>query len=318
MYLVVLVYRSHNSRQNDFLLHPDYDQHAPNHLSAFNTVTPEGREALSAALEFMADRWSGSESVNGRVVGYIMGNEVNSHWWWSNCGEVTMEEFVDDYADAIKLANDAVRTASDWARVYVSLDHHWTIRHSKNNPLRSFAGRDFLTRFAAVTQIRGNPEWHLAFHSYPEDLFNPRFWEDKTATPQPDSPRVTFNNLEVLTAFMRQPEMRFAGQPRSTILSEQGFHTRQGREGERLQAAAYCYAYRKVATLEDIDAFILHRHVDHPHEGGLNLGLRKYNPDDRRSRPKKLIYHVFRDADREDWRTSFEFALPIVGLQDWP
>ena len=318
VYLVVLVYRSHHSRKNDFLLHPDYDIKSPNHLSAFNTVSPVGRDALSAAMEFMADRWSGSKTDHGRVVGYIMGNEVNSHWWWSNCGEVTMEKFIDGYADAIKLASAAVKTASDWARVYVSLEHHWTLRYSKNNPLKSFAGREFLNRFAKVARSRGNPEWHLAFHPYPENLFNPRFWNDKSATPQPNSPRVTFKNLEVLTEFMRRPEMQLAGRPRSIILSEQGFHTLPGQDGERLQAAAYCYAYRRVASLEDIDAFILHRHVDHPHEGGLNLGLRKYVPGNPASRPKKMIYNVFREADRQHWRTAFEFALPIVGLKDWP
>lgn len=318
VYLVVLVYRSRSSRENDFLLHPDYDEAAPNHLSAFNTVTPDGREALAAAMEFMADRWSGTKTANGRVVGYIMGNEVNSHWWWSNCGETTMEDFINDYADAIKLASDAVRTVSDWARVYVSLEHHWAIQYSKNNSLRSFPGKAFLERFAAVTRDRGNPEWHLAFHPYPEDLFNPRFWEDETATLDSNSPRVTFRNLEVLTAFMNQPDMQLQGQPRSIILSEQGFHSKPGLDGERLQAAAYCLAYRKVAAIDEIDAFILHRHVDHPREGGLNLGLRKYDADNRRSRPAKMIYDVFRDADRENWRQTFEFALPILGLKDWP
>ncbi len=318
VYLVVLVYRSHGNRTNDFLLHPDFDETTPNHLSAFNTVTPEGREALAAALEFMANRWSGSESTHGRVVGYIIGNEVNSHWWWSNCGEKTMPDFVDEYADAIQITSDAVRTASDWARVYVSLEHHWTIRYSKNDSLRSFAAKDFLEHFAAVAKDRGDPEWHLAFHPYPEDLFDPAFWKDDTATPDANSPRVTFKNLEALTAFMRQPDMQFRGQPRSIILSEQGFHSPRGLEGERLQAAAYCYAYRIVAALDEIDAFVLHRHVDHPREGGLNLGLRKYDPDDRRSRPKKLIYDAFLNADRENWRQSFEFALPIIGLNDWP
>lgn len=279
---------------------------------------PEGKEALSAAMEFMADRWSGSTTGNGRVVGYIMGKEVNSHWWWSNCGETSMDDFIDDYADAMQLASEAVCIASDWARLYVSPDQHWTIRHSKDNPLRSFAAKDFLEQFAAVAKERGHLEWHLAFHPYPLDLFNPRFWEDKTATSGPDSPRVTFKNVDVLTNFMRLPSMRLEGEPRSIIIIEQGFHTRKGLDSERLQAAAYCYAYRKVAANEDVDAFVLHRHVDHPHEGGLNFGLRKYDPNDRNSRAKKYIYNIFRDADQSEWRQSFELALPIVGLKGGP
>jgi len=318
VYLVVLVYRSNHSRDADVLLHPQYNLEAPNKLSAFNTVTPQGRAAFSAAMEFIADRWSGTNTDHGRVVGYIIGNEVNSHWWWSNRGEVPMNEFVEDYADAMTLAHQAVRTASDWARIYVSLEHHWNIRFSKNNPLRSFPAKPFLERFAAAMQERGDAQWHLAFHPYPEDLFDPSFWEDQSATPNADTPRITPKNLEVLTAFMRTPEMLLDGEPRSIILSEQGFHSSNETEGELLQAAAYCYAYRKIAALEDIDAFILHRHVDHPHEGGLNLGLRRYAPGNRRSPPKKMIYDVFRDADRDNWQTTFEFALPIVGLKKWP
>ena len=69
------------------------------------------------------------------------------------------------------------------------------------------------------------------------------------------------------------------GNPRRVILSEQGFHTPDGPEGEQLQAAAYCLAWNQVNRDCGIDAFILHRHVDHKHEGGLRLGLWTRKPD---------------------------------------
>jgi hypothetical protein len=133
------------------------------------------------------------------------------------------------------------------------------------------------------------------------------------ATRDLDSAKVTFKNLEVLTSFMRHPDMLYNGEPRSIILSEQGFHTPDGPKGEAIQAAAYCYAYKKIEALEDIDAFILHRHVDHPNEGGLRLGLR-YRDD---NRSKKLIYECFRRADQPDWEEAFRFALPLTGLSNW-
>ena len=111
-----------------------------------------------------------------------------------------------------------------------------------------------------------------------KDLGEPCFWKDKSATPADDSPRITFKNLEVLAQHMRQPELLYKGQPRRVILSEQGFHCPERADGERDQAAAYCAAYWKVAHLDGIDAFILHRHVDHAHEG-LNLGLWTHQPD---------------------------------------
>ncbi|MEN9020217.1 MAG: hypothetical protein GWQ05_09595 [Verrucomicrobiaceae bacterium] len=47
-------------------------------------------------------------------------------------------------------------------------------------------------------------DWHLAFHPYPENLFEPRFWNDKPATTSADTPRITFKNLEVLTEHFAQ------------------------------------------------------------------------------------------------------------------
>jgi hypothetical protein len=162
-----------------------------------------------------------------------------------------------------------------------------------------------------------NFDWHVAYHPYPENLFEPRFWNDRTALPDPASPRITFKNLEVLTEYLRRPELLYRGQPRRVILSEQGFHTPDGPQGEAIQAAAFCYAYRKVAGLEGVDAFILHRHVDHPQEDGLRVGLRRYAPGAADPRPPKMIYECFRHADVPDWEEVFKFALPIIGIESW-
>ena len=163
----------------------------------------------------------------------------------------------------------------------------------------------------------GDFDWHVAYHPYPENLFEPRFWNDKTARPNPDTPRITFKNIEVLTDYLQRPELLYRGQPRRVILSEQGFHTPDGPDGEAIQAAAYCYAYRRIAELEGIDALILHRHVDSPHEGGLRLGLRRYVPEASDPRPPKKIYSCFLHADQPDWESAFQFALPIIGIKNW-
>jgi hypothetical protein len=108
------------------------------------------------------------------------------------------------------------------------------------------------------------------------------------------------------------------GQPRRVILSEQGFDTPKTPDGERVQAAAFCYAWKLIEQQDGIDAFILHRHVDHAKEGGLLLGLWTHkagsiaDPD-----RKKMIYECFRLADTPQWREAFQFALPIVGLKRW-
>jgi hypothetical protein len=319
VYMILLAYESHDANVNRILLHPDYDATAPNRLGAFNTVTDEGAGWWEAACEFMADRWSRPDQRQGRVVGYIVGNEVNSHWWWSNMGRVSMEVFAEQYERTVRLAHDAIRRQAAWPRVYLSLEHHWNIRYPAGDELQSFAARPFLEHFAAVARQQGDFAWHVAFHPYPENLFEPRFWEDESATHSADTARITFRNLGQLTEFLQRPPMQYQGQSRRVILSEQGFHTPAGEDGEAVQAAAYCYAYKIVETLQDsgIDAFILHRHVDHPHEGGLHLGLRRFDPEGDPKRPRKKIYECFQAADTPGWEAAFSFALPIIGHTNW-
>jgi hypothetical protein len=290
--LIVLSYASGRPEVDRVVLHPKYDPTAPNRLGAFNTVTPEGRKWFSACLSFLAERWSRPDQQYGRVVGYILSNEVNSHWYWSNMGRVTMHEFADDHLRTVRLAHRMIRQQSSWARVYLSLDHHWNIRYPAGDRDQTFAGREFLEYFAHRARVEGDFDWHLAFHPYPENLFKPDFWNDKTATTNASTPRITFKNLEVLAEFMSRPELHYAGKSRRIILSEQGFHTPEGEQGEQLQAAAYCFAYKKVEALAAIDAFILHRHVDHDGEGGLLLGLRRNKPAGGEARPGNAFMTV--------------------------
>jgi hypothetical protein len=315
--MIVLVYESGDPEVNRLMLHPRYEKAAPNRLGAFNVATGDGRRWFCATMEFLSERWSRADKAHGRVVGYIMGNEVNSHWWWSNMGRVSMEEFADEYLRVMRHTHTAVRKQCSWARVYISLEHHWNMRFGAGDERQSFAGRPFIDYFARRSKQDGDFDWHLAFHPYPENLFEPRFWNDRTATTNADTPRITFKNIEVLASYMRRPEMLDNGQPRRIILSEQGFHTPAGDSGEAIQAAAFCYAYKKIERIDLIDAFILHRHVDHDQEGGLLLGLRRNKPRDGELRPKKKIYDCFRAADTPDWEKAFEFALPIIGLTNW-
>lgn len=319
VYLILLTYESHDPGVNQLMLHPEFDPATPNHLGAFNTRSPEGRAWLSAAAGFMAQRWSRPDQANGRVVGYIVGNEVNSHWWWSNAGKISMEDFTQDYHEAVRLVHSAVRRQANWPRVYLSLEHHWAIRYPPGSPLQSFPAKPFVDHFAQLAREdpRGDFDWQLAFHPYPEALTDPKFWEDETALPHEQTPRITMKNLPVLTSYFCRTELLYQGKPRSIIFSEQGFHTPDGPQGEVVQAAAYCYAYKLIESLDGVDAFILHRHIDHPHEGGLHLGLRRRGAGAHGLGTKKRIYECFRLADTPEWESAFQFALPVVGLESW-
>lgn len=308
--LILLNYEGADTNRNKILLHPHYDASCPNHLSAFNTSTPDGEAYFKACVEFLAARYSHNEYPHGRVANYIVGNEVNSHWQWANMGRISMETFARDYLRTVRISHTAVRKFSTSARVFISLEHHWNIRGG--TPEESFPGREFINYFNQLAKEQGDFDWNLAFHPYPENLFEPRTWNDKSATFDKNTPRITFKNLEMLTEYFCDKKLLFANRPRHIILSEQGFHSDGTPKGELAQAAGYAYAYYKIDRLDGIDAFILHRHVDHPYEGGLNLGLWRRDP-----MTKKPIYEVFKAADTPEWKKAFEFALPIIGIKSW-
>ena len=317
VYLILLTYESGNAELNRIMLHPQRAAKLPNHLAAFNTVTDEGIRHYQACLEFLADRFCRANGPQGRVAGFIVGNEVTAHWHWFNMGEASAEAVVACYEKAVRLAHTAMRKASVSGRVYLSLDHHWMLTHG-NNPVHAIPGRRLLDEFARQAKAGGDYDWHMAYHPYPENLGQPRTWLDKTALSSPDSPRITFKNLEQLTLYLHRPELLFDGKPRRVILSEQGFHAANNPAGESAQAAAFCYAWKKVQALGGIDAFVLHRHVDHSHEGGLNLGLWRRKADSIATpESERPIYEVFKAAGTSEEDAAFEFALPIVGFRSW-
>lgn len=316
--LIVLNYEPGDPALATILLHPRYDRAAKtNKMSAFNVETPEGIVHLRAVVGFLAQRYGYPASPHGRVWNYIVGNEVNSHWWWDNMGRASVAEVADNYERALRLVHDAVREHSANARIFMSLEHHWGIRYPPGAPDQSCPGRELLETVARLARERGDFDWHVAHHPYPENLGEPRFWKDKSAKSGADSPRITFKNLEVLPRFLAKPELLYRGQPRRIILSEQGFHCPERKDGERDQAAAFCAAWWKVAHLDGIDAFILHRHVDHAYEG-LNLGLWTHKPDTISTPDRhRQMYEPFRLADTPEWEQAFAFALPVVGIRRW-
>lgn len=315
VYLIVLAYPSKNESVDALVVHPDARKDHQYTVAGFNSVTPEGRAWLKAVTLEMASRWSGARPECGRVWGWIVGNEVNSHWMWSNMGKKPLPEAVENYAQAFRIAHGAVRSASANARLYISFDHHWDVGMQGISAEEAAGGRDYLDAFAKLT---GDLDWHVAWHPYPEDLGNPRAWADTTVTSDNPSNKVTFRNLEVLCRHLRKPELLFKGEPRRVILSEQGFHTLLEPDGETLQAAAYAYAWEKCRKLPLVDAFIYHRHVDHAHEGGLRLGLWSNAPNSIADpHGKKRIWELFRAAGTPDWDAAAAPLLPVTGLKSW-
>jgi hypothetical protein len=302
------------------LIHPDSDvANSPTHLGAFNITDSTGLKYYLGILEFLAGRYTRADKKYGLISSVIVGNEVQQHWIWHNMGDVREDKFIKEYEQSLRLAWLACSKFNTDLKVYVSMDHHWSKRGFNNNVLREIPGDILLEKIAKLSKAGGDYPWNVAFHPYPENLFEARFWFDKSPTDDFSTPRITFKNLDVLPRFMKQDKMLYKGHIRDIALTEQGFHSPEGIEGEKIQAAAYAYAYYKITQIPEISAFILHRHVDHRDEGGLKLGLWSNKPDGKDSNPwkKKYIWKVFKYADTDNWKRAFAFAKPILGIEEW-
>ena len=318
VYLILLAYPTKEKAKDTLLLHPKAKADGKYNIAAFNTATPEGLRLYRALVSVLAERYSGTHPENGRVWGYIIGNEVNSQWLWYNLGSMPLAEAVSEYEKAVRATHQTVRHHSAHARCYLSFDHHWNASMPGISDQEAYKGRDFLDTFARISRERGDFEWHVAHHPYPDDLGNPRTWLDKAAWTTDDSPHITFKNLEVACRHMTQPELLWQGKPRRIILSEQGIHCLKNAEGDLLQAAGFAYVWEKVIRQDGIDALIWHRHVDHAHEGGLRLGLWGNKPGSisEPDQPRR-IYDLFKKAATPAWPAAAQFALPITGLKSW-
>jgi len=301
------------------LVHPLTDPATvPEGPAAFNTETAEGVFFYRAIVHWLVERYTREDAKFGQLGGLVIGNEVQSHWSWYYLGAVEPEVLLREYTAALRIADLATRSVHADFPIYVSLEHHWTLPASEDRT-HGFTGVEVLEGVNERAKREGDFPWHLAFHPYPEKLFEPRFWNDKSAPLRFDAPRITFHNLEVLPAFLHQPRFLYEGKPRRIALTEQGFHCPDAPEGELAQAAAFAFAWKKVQALPDIESFLYHRHVDHPHEHGLHLGIREHDGSANVNgigRARK-IWGVVQKAGTPEEEAAFAFALPIVGRKDW-
>ncbi len=295
------------------VIHPNYDwEDSSAYISAFNMETEEGQEYYKAFVEFLAERYAREDGRYGRMCGMIISNEINSQYVWGNAGEMEAADYVKEYTVALRLAWLSARKYYSNFRIYVSLDHFWTSTLKPEFPERFYKGREVIDYLNKYSKEEGDFDWGIAYHPYPENLMYPDFYNDRSASFDFSTTRITFKNIEMLPAYLSQPEYLYEGKPRRIILSEQGFNSRGDSFSEKQGAAAYCLAYEKARKLDTIDLMTHHAYVDNRYEFGLNLGIRRLNEDDTLGEPKP-IYYVMKDMDTEKEKKHILRARALIG-----
>ena len=183
---------------------------------AWNTANAAAREQLQATLSFLGSRYGTSSAEHGRIVNWIVGNEVNNYEDYNYAGRKTLTQYAKLYANAFRLTYNTITSIYANARVYISLDHLWNTRVSG-----SFTSKEMLDAFASTLKKQGNIGWNLAFHPYGSPLTEPRFWADinHQAFQSLNAPVISMNNIGILTSYIRQNY----GSGTRIILSEQGY-----------------------------------------------------------------------------------------------
>ncbi len=313
---IVLLGQPGNATDGEFVRTVAYPDADPSGIFVMPAVTGEaGLSAYAAALDFLAQRYSRPDGQYGRIHHWIMHNEINAGWVWTNAGEKSVLRYMDLYQRSMRTAYLIARQYDPHARVFISLEHHW----NEKSAARLYAGEEMLEILADYSRAEGDFDWSVAFHPYPQSLFEPRVWLDTEPTFSFSTPKITFKNLEVLDAWMKRPKMRYLGtRLRKVHLSEQGLNSKGYSEmALREQAAGMAYAWNKLKVLESIEMFHYHNWVDNRGEGGLQIGLRKF-PDDRDDPlGKKPIWTVYQSLGTKMEDEANAFALPILDIKSW-
>ncbi len=292
--------------------HPDATKEGI--FSMPNVTSEEGISLYGAALNFLAERWSRPDGKYGRVHHWIMHNEVDAGWEWTNAGDKPAIVYMDLYQRSMRLMNLIASQYDPNARAFISLTHFWTDRGGPH----FYGSKQLIDLLVRFSQTEGDFPWAVAFHPYPQNLTVPRTWEDDQATFDLNTKQITPKNLEVLDAYMKQPALLYNGKLRPVHLSENGFNSPDySPKSLEDQAAGMALAWKKISALSSIQSWQYHNWIDNRGEGGLRIGLRKFPDEPGDPLGKKPIWFLYQalGTPRED-----ELAKPYlktIGIASW-
>jgi hypothetical protein len=295
------------------LQHPDMD---PSGIYAMpNMTNPASVDCYAAALDFLASRYSRPDKKYGRINHWIMHNEVDAGWVWTNMGDKTALIFMDTYIKSMRLCYAIARKYNPNSEVFITLTHYWAwTSHPKFYP-----SKDLMEILLQYTKSEGDFEWAMAHHPYPQSLREPKTWLDKQVDFTFSSPLITFANLEVIDAWIQLPEVLYKGKTKRTLwLSENGTNSPTYSEQDlKEQAAGFAFTWKKLKVLDGIDGFQWHNWFDHRGEGGLRIGLRRFPDDETDPGGIKPVWEVYKAADTENENAVFDPYKEMIGITDW-
>ena len=265
-----------------------------------NASEPAGINAIASELSKVA--------ANSTIENFIIGNEVNVRTWnymiWTD-----WDSYIREYAQAFRVAYNAVKSQNANAHVFICIDQNW----DRNRPVghaeyyEFIDGKDFLAKFNALIASEGNIDWGVAQHPYPVPLTYAKFWDmsgcpsgSYMAAQVSSGKMMTFQNLTLLTNALQSPEMLSpSGAVRHVILSEIGLTNAQGTE---VQAAALYASYVAAKSNTFVEEIIY------------LLSFSEPQVDTRLSGQSQLVYDSLGTANEAAYDA---WAKAYIGISDW-
>ena len=255
----------------------------------WNMTDASAVQTLRAIVTFFQRRYS--KKNGARIVGWIVGNEINNSSVWNWAGNIGIDKYVDLYASQVAEVYKAARKVYSNARIYMCLDHYWTA----SNGSCWYAGKTILTKFASRMAAKGlkKGSWNIAYHPYNISQYVVDIMSNSSSVTNSENTRIiTMKNLSVLTNFVKKNYTKNC----RIILSEQGYSSvTSGKDTSADQARNVALAYYIAQQNAMVDSLILHRHVDHTGEGERYGLYTSWGGENASS--KKLSWTAYKYAD---------------------
>ena len=286
---------------------------------AVSATVPEPKDELPLSWNFTAigTKLGGARYTEAQDTSFIVSGAGTDIGGTADSEGFLYKKITGDATLTVRLVSTIARQYDQHTWVMGSYTHSWTNSSSDG---AGYNTKNMLEITKQYSRAEGDFPWGVAYHPYPQDLTQPRFWEnDKQSTYSLNSQYCTFKNLEVIDAWARDTENFYQGrQKRLLFLSENGTNSPDYTATQlSYQAAGACWAWKKVARLTGIDGIQWHNWQDNRVEYGLRIGLRRFYDDEEEPNGCKPVWYVWQAAETENEDEVFKPYLRILRKTNW-
>ena len=209
----------------------------------------EAMLSYSAFVDLLCSRYAQNDPDFGQAHSVIFGKAANSADLGTEQEELTGGVFAGEYAVALRITHNILRSYCEHGQVYLSIDDNIYAPDATG----FIDGEEFLTSVAAIAKDQGDYEWGVAAECASSFAGNDALWND-TET----SSTVTPTNFSSLTdVLLERDELTYGDVVRPVIISDFSIYSDPEKPAsEENQAVSYAYTYYEAARNGKIKALI--------------------------------------------------------------